>query len=150
MSYLIDNLSYYSLIFSIFMSLCSLLFMIFLPKFYPSIFGECIANNKTSKFHIPMARGLGIVFPLVLIISFIFFDSNFYFFEVCIISFSTLVGLWDDKYSLGYKSKLFIFLVLGVIYSFYSLNNEVYSNTYILKLILNGFIFIFLILFDFS
>lgn len=147
MSYLTENLSYYIFIFSILMSLCSLLFMIFLPKFYPFIFGECISNNKTSKFHIPMARGLGIVFPLALIISSIFFDSNFNFFEICIISFATLVGLWDDKYGLGYKSKLSIFLVLGLVYAFYSLSNEVYSNTYVLKLILNGFIFIFLILF---
>ena len=36
------------------------------PQYFSSFFGECVANNKTSKFHLPMVRGLGIIFPIVL------------------------------------------------------------------------------------
>ena len=63
-----------------------------IPKYLSPIFGVCVTNNKTSKIHNPMVRGIGIIFPIILVLSFIIWGSIFSKFEILIICLSTLVG----------------------------------------------------------
>ena len=142
-----ENTLYYTLIISILMSLKTLFIMVYLPKYFHFMFGTSIANKKTSKFHQPMARGLGIVYPFVLIFSFLFLGINFELFELILITISTLVGFWDDKFGIKYKSKLCIYLILGFIYSLNITENVNYEIFYYLNFFLNIFIFVFLLLF---
>lgn len=118
-----------------------------LSKKYSFIFGISISNIKTSKYHPPMPRGLGIVFPIILIFSALILGSFFNAFETIIITMSTLLGFGDDKYSLNYKTKLIIIILIGSIFSYYTVETNEVNNFYFLKFILNLFVFIFLILF---
>ncbi|MDC0092740.1 hypothetical protein OAR00_00970 [Alphaproteobacteria bacterium] len=114
---------------------------------YGSIFGKSIANNKTSKFHPPMVRGLGIFYAIILIISHLYNGSLFGFVEIVIITLSTLIGFWDDKYNLSYKYKLLYFLALGVVFSFLTTSFSSEDLYLVYTLISKIFLFIFLILF---
>ena len=93
-------------------------FLKVVPCYLSSFFGECISNNKSSKFHLPMLRGLGIVFPIILIISTLIWENIFNFFEIIIITSSTLVGFWDDKFGTS-KNKNSLFFCLLVLLGCY-------------------------------
>lgn len=133
--------SFGTLIFSI------IIFMKLIPKYLTSFFGECVANDKSSKFHYPMIRGLGIVFPAILILSSILWESIFSNFEIFIITLSTMVGFGDDKFGLSQKSKLFVFLLIGFIWSLSKVNYVINDFEIFFKFTLYIFIFVFLILF---
>ena len=92
------------------------------PNYLGSFFGKCVSNDKTSKFHLPMVRGIGIIFAFILILSSTLWGSVFSILEIIIVSSSTLIGFWDDKYGLRQKQKLFFFLLIGCIWSFYNVN----------------------------
>jgi UDP-N-acetylmuramyl pentapeptide phosphotransferase/UDP-N-acetylglucosamine-1-phosphate transferase len=117
------------------------------PNYLGSFFGKCVSNDKTSKFHLPMIRGIGIIFAIVLILSSILWGSVFSIFEIIIISLSTLIGFWDDKYGLRQKKKLFLFTFIGCMWSFYHLDFVTFDIYFFLNFILHVFIFVFLILF---
>ena len=108
-------------------------------------FGECISNNKSSKFHLPMLRGLGIVFPIILIISTLIWENIFNFFEIIIITSSTLVGFWDDKFGIKQKQKLIIFCLLVCLNIKINFNFE--NEISFFKLFLYIFIFVFSFIF---
>ena len=118
-----------------------------IPNYLGSFFGKCVSNDKTSKFHLPMIRGIGIIFAIVLILSSILWGSVFSIFEIIIISLSTLIGFWDDKYGLRQKKKLFLFTFIGCMWSFYHLDFVTFDIYFFLNFILHVFIFVFLILF---
>ena len=117
------------------------------PNYLESFFGKCVSNVKTSKFHLPMIRGIGIIFAIVLIVSFILWGSVFSIFEIIIITLSTLIGFWDDKYGLSQKKKLLLFTFIGCIWSFYNLDFVTFDIYFFLNFILYVFVFVFLILF---
>ena len=52
-----------------------------IPNYLGSFFGKCVSNDKTSKFHLPMVRGIGIIFAIILIFSSILWGSVFSIFE---------------------------------------------------------------------
>ena len=135
------------IVISMSISLITFLLMKLLPKYCGIIFGQCISNEKTSKYHLPLIRGLGIIFPFILICSHFFLGSIFSLLEITIIAISTIVGLWDDKIGLGHKAKLKIFLTLALIFSLSITDYDNIQNYLFLKYLLNIFIFIFLILF---
>lgn len=118
-----------------------------IPKYLSSIFGVCVANDKTSKIHNPMVRGVGIIFPIILVLSFIIWGSIFSKFEILIICLSTLVGFWDDKYVLKQKQKLYFFLFIGFAWSLYQINLKDTEINFLVNLILHNFIFVFIVLF---
>jgi len=117
------------------------------PNYLGSFFGKCVSNDKTSKFHLPMIRGIGIIFAIILILSSILWGSIFSIFEIIIISLSTLIGFWDDKYGLRQKQKLFFFIFIGCIWSFYNVDFVTFDIYFFLNFILYVFIFVFLVLF---
>jgi UDP-N-acetylmuramyl pentapeptide phosphotransferase/UDP-N-acetylglucosamine-1-phosphate transferase len=117
------------------------------PNYLGSFFGKCVSNDKTSKFHLPMIRGIGIIFAIVLILSSILWGSVFSIFEIIIISLSTLIGFWDDKYGLRQKQKLFFFMFIGCMWSFYNVDFVTFDIYFFLNFILYVFIFVFLVLF---
>ena len=123
------------------------LLLIIIPKYLSSFFGECVANDKSSKFHHSMLRGLGILYPIILILSSFFFGSFFTDFEIIIITLSTIVGFWDDKFGLMQKSKLIIFLLIGFIWSLSQVNILIIDFETVLKVLIFIFIFTFLVLF---
>ena len=124
-----------------------ILFLKVVPCYLSSFFGECISNNKSSKFHLPMLRGLGIVFPIILIISTLIWENIFNFFEIIIIMSSTLVGFWDDKFGIKQKQKLIIFLFIGFVWALSKINFNFENEISFFKLFLYIFIFVFLFLF---
>ena len=139
----INSILFYSIIFFI-ITYISIRAM---PKYLSPIFGECVANNKTSKFHTPMVRGIGIIFPIILVLSSIIWGSIFTKFEILIIFLSTLIGFWDDKYFLKQKKKLFFFLFLGFVWSLYQVNLKNTDINFFIELITHNFIFVFIVLF---
>ena len=124
-----------------------IIFIKLIPTYCTSFFGECVANHKSSKHHSPMIRGLGIVFPAILILSAVFWESVFSNFEIFIITISTIVGFWDDRFDLSQKRKLFIFLLIGFLWSLSKVNYFIDDLEILLKFIIYIFIFVFLILF---
>ena len=133
--------SFVTLIFSI------IIFIKLIPKYLTSFFGECVANKKSSKYHSPMIRGLGIIFPIIMILSSVFWESIFSNFEIFIITSSTIVGFWDDKFGLSQKLKLLIFLFIGFLWSLSKVSYAMYDFDILIRLTSYTFIFLFLILF---
>ena len=101
------------ILFSLFLSFSVYLFLKQIPHKFANLFGTCVSSTKTSKFHPPMVRGIGIIFPLILFFSSMIWGSLFSFFELSIIFISTVVGFFDDKYGLTQKQKLVIFCIIG-------------------------------------
>ena len=146
MKILLEN-NHHIFIISAILSIFTYCIIRFSAKLFPHFFGICESNNKTSMFHLPMIRGLGIFFPVILIISTFLVGTILSFFEIFIIMISTIIGFWDDKFTLGYKEKLIIFICIGSIFSFYVCSNETEQSFSLLKFLLNLFFFVFLILF---
>ena len=115
-----------------------------IPTHFKKYFGLCVSNEKTSIYHDPLLRGIGIIFPLILIINTSYFETPISNIDALIIIISSLVGFWDDKFLLNQKSKFFIFFILGLFYSYY-INVQIDLNFY--EFIINAFIFLFLVLF---
>lgn len=107
-------------------------------------FSECISNEKTSLYHDPLIRGLGIVY----LFSFtpIFFSSNNIFFlkDIFLIFFSTIIGFCDDKYGISQIKKIIILvsliLCIEIIFSGFGIIN-------LLTLLFKVILFLFLTLF---
>lgn len=124
-----------------------LIFLKLVPDYLATFFGECISNHKSSKFHSPMLRGLGIVFPIILITSSFLWGSIFNNFEIIIITLSTIVGFFDDKFGLNQKKKLLIFILIGFLWAAYKSNLLINDIGSIFNFLTSVFIFVFLVLF---
>lgn len=99
-------------------------------KYSKNIFPISIANQKTSIFHKPIFRGVGILY----LFPFIFFYINdleyFNKIESLLIIFTTLIGYLDDRFDLSQKLKLFLLIVIFLLFSFLnaSTNFEILIN----------------------
>lgn len=58
-----------------------------------------------------------------------------------------MIGFWDDKYGLGHKQKLYFFLLLGCVLSFYNINFITFNLYTFLTFITYIFVFVFVVLF---
>ena len=108
-----------------------------------SFFGICVSNEKTSLYHVPMIRGLGILYIIALTPMF-FTNDLLSTSEIILLIVSTLFGFYDDKYGITQIKKiLFLTLLISLVYLFSS--NE--ENLSFYNFFLNIFLFLFLTLF---
>ena len=131
----------------IYTSVFSALFMFFGIKFVElkmkSFFGTCFANEKTSLYHNPMIRGLGLLYILALIPMFLF-NKVLLPSEVFLIVISTLVGFLDDKYGISQIKKIIALLVTIICLKFFYIDiDDFLISDYLIDIIL----FLFLTLF---
>lgn len=121
--------------------------IIILTKIKPDFFGLCVANHKTSLYHEPMLRGLGLMFPIACTPFILQLLSDFKINEIILILLSTLLGFLDDKINLEQKRKLLIILLLGLLYVITE-SGLIYDNpTDFFRVFIKLFSFIFLMLF---
>ena len=111
------------------------------------LFGECVSNNKTSLYHEPLLRGLGVIYLLPLFI--IFFFSNIIFLpvDVVLIFTCTIIGFYDDKRGLSQKGKLIILSLIFFILSYFMFDDIENRSPISQEIFLNYLYFIFLVLF---
>ena len=90
-------------------------------QYFKNIFPISISNNKTSIFHKPLYRGVGILYLL----PFIFFYINdleyFNKIESLLIIFTTLIGYLDDRFDLSQKLKLFLLVLIFLLFSYFNI-----------------------------
>lgn len=131
----------------IYISIFSALFMFFGIKFVEikmqSIFGTCFANEKTSLYHKPMIRGLGLLYILALIPMFIFNEILLQS-DIILIVISTIVGFYDDKYGISQIKKIFLLLVVIICLKFFYIDID---NFQISNFLIDIILFLFLTLF---
>jgi UDP-N-acetylmuramyl pentapeptide phosphotransferase/UDP-N-acetylglucosamine-1-phosphate transferase len=130
--------------FSFFVCICSYFIIKIIPLYFKSYFSLCVSNNKTSLYHEPILRGLGIIFPFILILNTTLFETPLNNIDIIIIFLSSFIGFWDDKFEINQKNKFFLFTVIGLMYSLY-INLGSDFNVY--NFFSNAFVFLFLILF---
>lgn len=79
-------------------------------------FSLCFSNEKTSLYHDPIIRGIGIIYLFAFIPT--LFSSNHVFFpkDIFIIFSSTIIGFCDDKYGISQIKKILvlIFTILSI------------------------------------
>jgi UDP-N-acetylmuramyl pentapeptide phosphotransferase/UDP-N-acetylglucosamine-1-phosphate transferase len=131
----------------IYISVFSALLMFFGIKFVElkikNFFGVCFANEKTSLYHKPMVRGLGLLYIIALIPMFLFNNLLLYS-DVFIIVISTMVGFYDDKYGISQIKKLFLLLVIIVSHNYFYIDVD---NFLIFDYFIDIILFLFLTLF---
>lgn len=131
----------------------SLIFVIliyFALNYCKSYFPTSIASNRSALSHLPTIRGIGILFPICLILSSILLSEIIDIFNTyyLLILLSTLIGFYDDLKNINYKKKLicltFIFLTVSIFDNKILMFDEI--NIFF-SLVISLFIFIFYILF---
>lgn len=131
----------------IYTSVFSALFMFVGIKFVEikmkSFFGTCFANEKTSLYHNPMIRGLGLLYILALIPMFLF-NKVLLPYEVFLVFISTIVGFYDDKYGISQIKKIIVLLVIIIFLNFFYIDID---NFLISDYLINIILFLFLTLF---
>lgn len=96
-----------------------LAFIIF--KLFKSYFPISIASNRSALSHAPTLRGIGIIFPVCLIILSFLFPQNYKLFNsyFLLIFISALIGFYDDFKNINYVKKLlsliFLFMIIVLI-----------------------------------
>lgn len=132
-------------------SLLTVLLVIFyflvITKKFKTLFGECVSNNKTSLYHEPLLRGLGLVHLLPLIIIYSFNNIMFLPAEIILIFTCTIIGFYDDKKALSQKGKLIILSLIFILFIYITSKDFENIKTNYLEILLNYFYFIFLVLF---
>ena len=119
-------------------------------KFLKSFFPISISSERSALSHIPTIRGIGILFPISLLLSNLFFvqisailNYNFFLIFTC-----TLIGFYDDLKNINYAKKL---LSLSCLFLFVTLFNKeilIFADfNIILSIIISLFLFIFYVLF---
>jgi UDP-GlcNAc:undecaprenyl-phosphate GlcNAc-1-phosphate transferase len=88
-------------------------------------FSLCFSNEKTSLYHDPIIRGIGIIYLFAFIP--ILFSSSHIFFskDIFIIFCSTIIGFCDDKYGISQVKKILIliFMILSIEIIFHGYND---------------------------
>ena len=107
-------------------------------------FSLCISNEKTSLYHDPIIRGLGILYLLAFIP--ILFSTNNIFFskDIFLIFCSTIIGFCDDKYGISQIKKIFI-LIFMILFVEIIFNG--YDDINFLLLVFKVILFLFFTLF---
>ena len=86
-------------------------------KFFRSFFPISIASDRSALSHEPTLRGIGIIFPICLIISSFFLTQNNKLFNsyFLLIFISALIGFYDDLKNINYMKKLLSLTILFMI-----------------------------------
>lgn len=86
-------------------------------KFFKSFFPISIASDRSALSHPPTLRGIGIVFPICLIISSFVFSQNYKLFNsyFLLIFISALIGFYDDLKNINYVNKLLSLTLLFMV-----------------------------------
>ena len=95
-------------------------FALYLTMKYSNLFYTLSeSNNKSSVYHKPLFRGLGVLYLLPLIPVMLLTKDAFTFKEILLLFFSTMLGYYDDKKGLGQSLKLILlFIIYMSIFSF--------------------------------
>ena len=111
---------------------------------FKKYFGVCLSNEKTSLYHEPMIRGLGVLYIIALFPTLILTDHNFSSNEILLIVLSTLLGFADDKYGISQIKKILLlaFLIVGM-----ELVSTSLSYSSFLEIVFKIVLFLFLTLF---
>ena len=111
---------------------------------FKKYFGVCVSNEKTSLYHEPMIRGLGVLYIIALFPTFFIIDHNFSSNEILLIVFSTLIGFADDKFGISQIKKilLLVFLIVGI-----ELVSTSLSYSSLTEIVVKIILFLFLTLF---
>jgi UDP-GlcNAc:undecaprenyl-phosphate/decaprenyl-phosphate GlcNAc-1-phosphate transferase len=123
----------------------------FLSFFYlKSLFPISYASNRSALKHPPMMRGLGVIYPFVLLISNLLFSLNnqIFTYVYLLILLTTLIGFYDDLKNISYRKKLITITLVFIVVSL--LDNEIlmFSDfNIIFAIIISLFFFLFYILF---
>ena len=80
-----------------------------------NIFGVCLANEKTSLYHDPLIRGLGILYLFALSPLFIFSQQLLTVSDILIIVCSSLLGFYDDKFGITQIKKIVLLITMFLI-----------------------------------
>ena len=75
---------------------------------FKNIFGTCLSNEKTSLYHEPIIRGLGILYIFALSPIFVFIEESISLNAIVLVVFSTLLGFYDDKYGISQIKKILL------------------------------------------
>jgi hypothetical protein len=138
------EISYSTIIYT---SVFSALFMFFGIRFVDlkmkNFFGVCFANEKTSLYHKPMIRGLGLLYILALIPMFLF-NKLLLPSDVFIIVISTIVGFCDDKYGISQIKKIIVLLLTIICLKFFYIDID---DFLIFDCLIDIILFLFLTLF---
>jgi len=111
---------------------------------FKTIFGTCISNEKTSLYHEPLIRGLGILYLFALSPIIIFTEQSFSIHEIILIVFSTLLGFSDDKFGISQIKKIFLLIGIFSLIEVYFINYEDFTfSSFFLKVILYIFFTLF-------
>lgn len=86
-------------------------------KFLKSFFPISIASERSALRHAPTLRGIGIIFPISLLILSFLFNQNYKLFDsyFLLIFISALIGLYDDFKNINYVKKLLSLSILFII-----------------------------------
>ena len=111
---------------------------------FRNLFGVCVSNEKTSLYHDPMLRGLGVLYIISLLPAFVFSNNLFSSMEIILIISATLIGFIDDKYGISQLRKL-LFL------TFLIFANEIFTKSFVdinsLNILIKISLFVFFNLF---
>ena len=86
-----------------------------------SLFPISYSTHRSALSHEPIMRGIGVIYPFILLISNFFFASNSQIFTYVylLILLTTLIGFYDDFKNISYKKKIvtitLIFILISVL-----------------------------------
>lgn len=146
-----ENYIFEDIKFLVFMTVLSIFIfkfgVILITKIKSDFFGLCISNHKTSLYHEPMLRGLGLMFPIACFPFILQLLSDFKIHEIILILLSTILGFYDDKKNLEQKRKFLVILLLSVFYVVVEFALVTDTSIDFFKFIIKVFCLIFLLLF---
>lgn len=119
-------------------------------KLLKSFFPLSISSDRSALSHAPTLRGIGIIFPICLIIFSFLFSRNFQLFNsyYLLILVSTLIGFYDDFKNINYVKKLLSLSLLFIITLSIDNNILIFTNINIFfSILISLTFFIFFILF---
>lgn len=107
----------------LFFVLLSLFCLRFLSIYFPISF----SSERSALVHEPVIRGVGIVFPIILLISSILFFQSIKF-DVIFIFFFTLIGFYDDLKNISYKKKIYLIISVFLLFFIFETNIILFDN----------------------
>ena len=107
-------------------------------------FGTCLSNEKTSLYHEPIIRGLGVIYIFALSPIVFFIEESVLLNDVILVVFSTLLGFYDDKFGISQIKKLLLLAGIIVLLEILLLKSE---DFLIINLISKIILFLFFTLF---
>ena len=119
-------------------------------KFLKSFFPVSISSERSALFHVPTIRGIGIIFPISLLLSscLLLPITEVLNFQFLLIFICTLIGFYDDLKNIKYYKKLLFLSSLFLLFLLLDRDILVFSDlNIILSVIISLLFFIFYVLF---